>query len=183
MVEHLDDLGREVVIVRDLFGRIRIALGNDAVVADELGDELHGLLGAFSPGATEVVMQRASLIAPDAIFGAPELRQIAPGVRLLERWVIGADWLRAPLRRAQAKAHRIAFFGIKGGVGRSTALVAIARHLAEQGSRVLVVDLDLESPGITASLCLPGSSHRSVSWTGSLKTMSIRPTQRCCGSW
>jgi hypothetical protein len=44
----------------------------------------------------------------------------------------------------------VTFFGIKGGVGRSTALVAIARHLAERGDRVLV--LDLESPGITASM-------------------------------
>jgi len=35
-------------------------------------------------------------------------------------------------------------------------LIAIARHLAEQGSRVLVVDLDLESPGITASLLPAG---------------------------
>lgn len=155
-VEHLDDLGRDVVIVRDLFGRIRIALGNDAVACDQLGDELHPLLGAFSPGATEIIMQRASLLAPDAIFGAAELRRIAPGVRLLERWVIGADWLRAPLPRAQAKARRVAFFGIKGGVGRSTALIAIARHLAEQGSRVLVVDLDLESPGVTASLLPAG---------------------------
>jgi hypothetical protein len=152
VVEHLDKLGRDVVIIRDLLGRIRIALGNDVPGPAELGDELHSLLGAFSPGATEIVMQRASLLAPEAIFGAAELRRIAAGVQLLERWVIGADWLRAPLPRAQAKARRVTFFGIKGGVGRSTALIAIARHLAAHGSRVLVVDLDLESPGVTASL-------------------------------
>lgn len=151
-VKHLERLGGDVVIVRDLFGRIRVVLGSDAVVAAGVGDELHPLLGAFSPGATEIIMERASLLAPDAIFGADELRQIAPGVRLLERWIVGADWLRAPLPRAQGKARRLTFFGIKGGVGRSTALVAIARHLAVQGRRVLVVDLDLESPGITASL-------------------------------
>ena len=151
-VDHVDALGRDVVIVRDLFGRIRIVLGHDAAGAAELGERLHSLLGAFSPGASEVIAQRASLLAPEAIFGAAELRQIAPGVRLLERWVTGADWLRAPLPRAHAKARRVAFFGIKGGVGRSTALIAVARHLAEQGKRVLVVDLDLESPGITASL-------------------------------
>jgi hypothetical protein len=151
-VEHVDRLGHDVVIIRDLFGRIRIALGNEVSVASESGEDLHRLLGAFSPGATEVVLQRASLLAPEDIFDAAELRQIAPGVRLLERWIIGADWLRAPLPRAQRKARRVTFFGIKGGVGRSTALIAIARHLAEQGCRVLVLDLDLESPGITASL-------------------------------
>lgn len=165
-VEHLDDLGRDVVIIRDLFGRIRIALNSDASAAEALASELHSLLGAFSPGAADVIMRRASLLAPDTIFGAAELRQIEPGVRLLERWVIGADWLRAPLPRAQTSARRVVFFGIKGGVGRSTALIAIARHLAEQGRRVLVVDLDLESPGITASLLPIGNlpSFGVVDW-------------------
>jgi hypothetical protein len=166
VVEHLDSLGGDVVIVRDLFGRIRIVMGNDAAISDEVSGELHSLLGAFSPGATELIEHRGTLLAPDAIFGAGELRQIAPGVRLLERWVVGADWLRAPLPRADAKARRVTFFGIKGGVGRSTALIAVARHLAEQGQRVLVVDLDLESPGVTASLLPAGTlpSFGIVDW-------------------
>jgi Mrp family chromosome partitioning ATPase len=36
-------------------------------------------------------------------------------------------------------------------VGRSTAPVALAKRLAEKGRRVLVVDLDMESPGPTSS--------------------------------
>lgn len=152
VIEHVDELGGDVVIVRDLIGRIRLALANEAPEAEALGAKLHARLGAFSPGQTQIVLHRESVLAQDSIFHAPELRQIVPGVRLLERWVTGTDWLRAPLPRAQVAARRITFFGIKGGVGRSTALVAIARHLAEQGARVLVIDLDLESPGVTASL-------------------------------
>ena len=92
------------------------------------------------------------MLSPEAFFDAPELRTVDEGVRLLERWVTGTDWLRAPLKRSSEKAQRLTFFGVKGGVGRSTALVAVARHLAERGERVLVVDLDLESPGVTATL-------------------------------
>lgn len=47
---------------------------------------------------------------------------------------------------------RIVFFSIKGGVGRSTALAANAWALAQQGKRVLVLDLDLESPGLSSAL-------------------------------
>jgi len=47
------------------------------------------------------------------------------------------------------------FASIKGGVGRSTALSVIAAHLASRGGRVLVLDLDLEAPGIGAFLLTP----------------------------
>jgi Mrp family chromosome partitioning ATPase len=47
------------------------------------------------------------------------------------------------------------FFSIKGGVGRSTALAATAWRLAQAGKRILVLDLDLESPGLSSSLLSP----------------------------
>jgi MinD-like ATPase involved in chromosome partitioning or flagellar assembly len=150
--QHLTRLGGDVVIVRDLAGRVRLALTRDVTAPDVIARELHSKLGAFSPGVEQILLQRETMFAPEAVFEAPELREIAAGIQLLERWVTGADWLRAPLARASHVARRLTFFGVKGGVGRSTALVAIARHLAERGNRVLVLDLDLESPGVTASL-------------------------------
>ena len=42
-----------------------------------------------------------------------------------------------------------AFHSFKGGVGRTTHCLAVAQRLAETGTRVLLVDGDLEAPGIT----------------------------------
>jgi MinD-like ATPase involved in chromosome partitioning or flagellar assembly len=42
----------------------------------------------------------------------------------------------------------VSFYSFKGGVGRTTTMGIVARHLARQGSRVVVVDLDLEAPGL-----------------------------------
>jgi len=53
---------------------------------------------------------------------------------------------------AEAHKNRVVFYSMKGGVGRSTALGVCAWALAEQGRRVMVLDLDLESPGLSASL-------------------------------
>jgi len=50
---------------------------------------------------------------------------------------------------------RLVFFSIKGGVGRSTALAATAWQLAQLGKRVLVLDIDLESPGLSTALLPP----------------------------
>jgi MinD-like ATPase involved in chromosome partitioning or flagellar assembly len=43
----------------------------------------------------------------------------------------------------------ITFYSYKGGVGRTMALVNAAYVLAREGYRVLMVDLDLEAPGMT----------------------------------
>ena len=42
----------------------------------------------------------------------------------------------------------VTFYSFKGGVGRTLALLNVAYELADSGLRVLVVDFDLEAPGI-----------------------------------
>src|ERR1039458_6701404 len=48
-----------------------------------------------------------------------------------------------------AKAIFVTFYSFKGGVGRSMALINTAGILAGRGFRVLVMDLDLEAPGLS----------------------------------
>ena len=45
--------------------------------------------------------------------------------------------------------HIVTFYSFKGGVGRSTALGIVATLLANRNRRVVMVDFDLEAPGIS----------------------------------
>jgi cellulose biosynthesis protein BcsQ len=68
---------------------------------------------------------------------------------MLEQRIVGQDWLHAPTgSELPGTPIRQVFFSIKGGVGRSTALAVCAAELARQGRKVLVIDLDLEAPGL-----------------------------------
>lgn len=49
----------------------------------------------------------------------------------------------------------VTFYSLRGGVGRTTALVNAARILARRGRRVVCVDMDLEAPGLSTLLGLP----------------------------
>lgn len=57
------------------------------------------------------------------------------------------------------------FYSFKGGVGRSLALLNVAYTLAGRGRHVLVVDMDLEAPGISGflqrheKLAAPSAAH------------------------
>lgn len=73
-------------------------------------------------------------------------------VRLLDRQVIGQDWLRTRRFDEQGHPPRVVFYGLKGGVGRSTALAMLAYRLARDGKHVLLIDFDLESPGLSGLL-------------------------------
>jgi cellulose biosynthesis protein BcsQ len=46
--------------------------------------------------------------------------------------------------------HTITFYSFKGGVGRTMAMVNCAVELMSRGKRVLIVDFDLEAPGLKA---------------------------------
>ncbi|MGK2899454.1 MAG: KGGVGR-motif variant AAA ATPase [Burkholderiaceae bacterium] len=58
-------------------------------------------------------------------------------------------------RPSSASPVRHVFFSIKGGVGRSTALSVVATDMAQRGFKALVIDLDLEAPGIGNMLLRP----------------------------
>jgi len=66
---------------------------------------------------------------------------------------------------------RIAFFNNKGGVGRTTLIYHLAHMMADQGSRVLLLDLDPQS-NLTA-MCIPEERLEGEFW---LEIPSYRPT-------
>jgi hypothetical protein len=155
----------EAVVIRDYFGRLRVAFRGarenaDSVVLDNLALTLRKSLSeVFSLAGSEFLFEE-ELVDPDSIFNSQDLITLEDSTSdnptniklwLLDRQPIGLDWSRTPIKSLSG-IPRATFFGIKGGVGRSTALVAFAWHLAAKGKKVLVIDLDLESPGLSSSL-------------------------------
>ncbi len=158
--QHYADLGGQPVLVRDFYGRIRIVLPIKAPTSthkkhENLAAQFCQALGHFSP--QPVFLYRDELFDSDAIFKSPDKINISknPHIDLLDHQLTGQDWLRQPIAN-KTDIQRVTLFGIKGGVGRSTALAVWAWYLAQQGKRVLILDLDLESPGVGPTL-LPKS--------------------------
>ncbi len=151
-IEPLDWL----VINRDLNGRVRLIAperieGNDTQRASlqMLYQRLASRLASHAHSAESGMLYEATW--DEACLGAPSYRlEDFDNVWVVDRLATEGNWAQiAP--EAEGKP-RVVFFSIKGGVGRSTALAACAWKLAQLGKRVLVLDLDLESPGLSSSL-------------------------------
>lgn len=157
--EHYDCLGKEPpVLIRDLYGKIRLFLHSEQTPQHKtLAESLTALLGNFSYSANVIFIYEQDFFNSKTITDSPDkilIPDTAQPIYLLDRQITGQDWLRQPIQ--EQRPPRATLFGIKGGVGRSTALAVWAWDLARHGKKVLVVDLDLESPGIGGILLPQG---------------------------
>ncbi len=147
---------------------------HEALDIDELGKRLRDALGHYfagpiltTTGATDerrlahsIIDQatewpRAWSLQRDAITGVEVVR--GNYWRVLQRLHSKHAWLSAlpvdpPWELRGGSPAIVSFYSFKGGVGRTTLLTAVARLLAASNKRVVVIDLDLEAPGLGAFL-------------------------------
>jgi CO dehydrogenase nickel-insertion accessory protein CooC1 len=151
----------ELWVVRDLMGRIRFLLPEPDQLpgATDAGTALRGLAGiahqtlgarAYEPERAVVTVGSQELNALRNSALRYDLRGFA--VYVVDRLLAGSEWSTVPPMVQPLRPLRFTLFAIKGGTGRSTTAVVLANHLAEQNYRVLVLDLDLESPGLSPLL-------------------------------
>jgi len=145
---------RTGVTLRDTMGRLAFFADKhlDDATIERLSAHLRAALGAYA--RSDRIVAGVDDFGVASILKDPSVQTIRIGsdvLRLLDRRLVGADWLRPP-SPAALPPPRFVFASLKGGVGRSTALAVAAAHLAARGQRVLAIDLDMEAPGLGAML-------------------------------
>ncbi|MGY1452233.1 KGGVGR-motif variant AAA ATPase [Streptomyces sp. SS8] len=167
--------GMDVVVTRDVLGRACLLIDDRGRALAHDDPDVVALRDAFVAATRpftglEPLLFGERLFAPELYFDAEDRAPVSPrqgstgSVHVLERTVIGTDWARSVRTPADGalgrRDRRVALYGFKGGVGRTTATAVLARHLAGTGRCVLVVDLDLESPGVSNLLEDPAGLPR-----------------------
>jgi hypothetical protein len=136
------------------------------------------------------IIFRDDLFNPDLVFKSPDwhLTTVSGGfdeddqpkpdltIWVLDRQIMGQDWLN-PIAKPAPHPHRIVFYGLKGGVGRSTALAMVAYGLAREGKNVLCWTLTWSPPACRACCYRQTASPSLAWWTGLSKTPSGKVTR------
>ena len=145
---------KRIYVIRDLYGKVRLAV-SEAHQDDEgarrwLNDQAKLLQQRLA--ARSFPPEDAVLFLDDALM--EELhrdgRKILPSIFWIDRLLTGAGWWNVNSNPLDTPMYTL--YSVKGGVGRSTTAAVLAWHLARKGQNVLVVDLDLESPGISSAM-------------------------------
>lgn len=137
--------------LRDASGRLTFVSDrapNDESERDALAEALGQALGPYARPGRPILFRGDAGAAP-ILEDANRLPiQVADVFcYLLDRRIVGSGWLDAP-KPMRPEPPRVVFATLKGGVGRSTALTVTAADFARRNRNVLVVDLDLEAPGL-----------------------------------
>ena len=160
--ETVPDGVRSLYLVRNLFGKVRLsapeAVEEDESCRDALGrlaKRLGEALGAHGrPSGDAVLFVEPALL--DELGETVQEIDGLDGAYWVDLLMTGGDWWTvSPPKRPRGRSRRCTLFSVKGGVGRSTTAAVLAWRLARAGERVLVVDLDLESPGLSSAVLDP----------------------------
>lgn len=150
-----DEILESSVILRDAVGRLSFIVSRDAKTKRERTNAANVIINALGP--------YARFDSPIAFKNDPGSNRLLEDpsrlpiqvankfCRLIDRRIVGVGWLDKPIDSIP-QPPRVVFASLKGGVGRSTALAVAASDLARRNKNILVVDLDLEAPGLGALL-------------------------------
>lgn len=136
-------------IIRDVFGRFSIYINGNVEIENTrnlliqtVGDEWINTVGLIH--SNDMIYQ--------TIVNTTEL--VKDNVFYVERSLVKKAWRynNANNKKNNINSKVVTFYSYKGGLGRTTTLILTALQIVRQGKKVIVIDFDLEAPGISSIL-------------------------------
>jgi hypothetical protein len=168
-----DSILERAVLIDDVFGRIRVVVWLASTAPENAVDKLRGVIGEASGPfwSGDLWLANGASASDLYVYEAAwdEGAEITKKLRQSSRRRTRGFWLDPPdkpawtLPEGGGATPVIAFYSFKGGVGRTTALSSFAVLRARRGERVVVLDLDLDAPGV-GLLLDPGDISQPSQW-------------------
>lgn len=146
--EHKD---LEIFIVQNVYGKISLYIDTaDDSLIREMNASLEEEIEEWLNGCEKL---------QDNYFAEKEFEQwkknhksVSEGIWAAEKFLTNAYWDSEQVRqeKCELSSKLVSFYSFKGGVGRTTTMVMSAIELAKRGKKIVLIDLDLEAPGIAS---------------------------------
>lgn len=146
-------------------GNLNLTIVSDQFIHQSLPERKAKILNIIQKSITEElkISITPGFLSLYTVEEAKILQLVSPQTQSTETpqtWQDLAIWAANPQNQELIKKNKpriprtVTFYSFKGGVGRTTALAHVSWILAQRGRKVVVVDLDLEAPGLSTTFKL-----------------------------
>lgn len=141
----------ELYIIQNVYGKI-------IVYAETLQKKLIGELEEELKAAIDVWLNTCQLIEEN-FFAKAEIEvwkaesvPVHERVWVFEKYITNMYWdaQKKKKKKCPLSGRLVSFYSFKGGVGRTTAMMMAAIGIARRGKKVVLLDFDLEAPGVSS---------------------------------
>ena len=142
----------KIQVQRNTFGWLRLSIVThtfEAIDIEEREHQIDKILDGIKLKLHEYPFANYQLLTPQE--DAKQMQSIPVQMPLWSEILSAPDPEEPAIVDEDNNKHPfvVTFYSFKGGVGRSTALALVANLLATRGHRVVMIDFDLEAPGLS----------------------------------
>lgn len=141
----------ELYIVQNVYGKIILYVSScPKELAVHLREKLEVAIGMWLNSCEQI---------EDNIFAETEIeawkQETAPvkeRIWVFEKYITNVYWDAKKKKKARCSlsGKLVSFYSFKGGVGRTTTMMMAAIGAARRGKKIVVLDFDLEAPGVSS---------------------------------
>lgn len=155
-VQIIEELWKEerkaiAYVIQNVYGKLQVYIDIDdekliCRMRDLLEKEIGAWLGACGSFQDNVFV-RTEIESYVKTHSADKDR-----IWVIEKYLTNVYWNEGAVRNAKLDLHSklICFYSYKGGVGRTTTMVMSAIEMAGRGKKIVMIDFDLEAPGVAS---------------------------------
>ena len=138
-------------VIQNVYGKLQVYVDvDDESLISRMKGQLEDSIG-FWLGACGSLQKngfvKAEIESYTKIHSADRER-----IWIIEKYLTNVYWNESAVRneKLDLQSKLICFYSYKGGVGRTTTMVMSAIEMAKRGKKIVMIDFDLEAPGVAS---------------------------------